>query len=90
MRLLAVGVIVSQSPSLLLKLFSFYYVAVFCLNMGVFALFYCIFFFCSIWLLSFEDMLFSEEEMEGEWIWKRREMGVGGVEEGKLWLGCNV
>lgn len=31
--------------------------------------------FCSVWLLSLEGLLFSEEEREGEWIWERGEVG---------------
>lgn len=41
----------------------------------LFALSYCIL-FCPIWLLFVGGLLSSEEEMEGQWIWGREEVGV--------------
>lgn len=52
--------------------------------MGAFA-FPCFALFCSVWLSSLGDLLFSGEKIEVDWIWGGECVGreLGGVEEGK-------
>lgn len=45
--------------------------------------------FCPVWLSFLGDPLFSKEEKEGEWIWRRGEVGRGArrVERGETVVG---
>lgn len=77
---------VSDSFCLLLGLFSSYWVAFCSLNMGDFSFCYIVSCFCLVWLLSCGGLIFSEKEMEAEWIWARGEVLVSWEEwkEGKM------
>lgn len=68
---------------------SSYCVALFSINMRIIALSYC-FLLWSIWLSFLGSLLFSGEEMDGEWILRRGKVW-GSWEKwmiGKLWSGC--
>lgn len=73
-----------------LRLFPSYWFTLSSLDMRDFVSSYFILFYL-VWLLPLGGLLFSEQNPEGEYIWRRgRWQQLGGVREQKPWLGYMV